>query len=393
MNNNKRNILENLRKEINNLDEQLIKLLSERRKLSEKIVELKAIDNIPLRDETRETELLKRIVRIAETNGLEVNFVKRIFYEILDDSIRVQQSYLQKLANQNEMERGKIRVAIQGVEGSYSFLAAKKFFAHSNVALELVSYERFEDAAHAVESGKADYALLPIENTTSGGINEVFDLLLHTSLSIVGEEKFEIRHCLVAPEKIELDSIKKIYAHYQAAAQCSRFIAGLKNVAIEYFADTAMSVQKIKEENNPEYTAIASEEAAQLYGVTILMNNIANQTENYTRFVVCARKPVKVDPRIPCKTSLVMATAHIAGSLVDALNVFRKYDLNLTKLESRPVLGNPWEEMFYVDFEGNVDDDNVVQALNELNPFTRFVKVLGSYPSRDIERTKVKREK
>ncbi len=393
MKGNDENILKSLRKEINRLDEQLIRLLAERRKLSQKIVKLKAADGIPLRDETREAELLKRIVRLAETNGLDVNFVKRIFYEILDDSIRLQQSYLQNLANQNEMNGGNIRVAIQGVEGSYSYLAAKKFFAHSNVGLELVSYERFEDAAHAVESGKADYALLPIENTTSGGINEVFDLLLHTSLSIVGEEKFEIRHCLVAPEKIELSSIKKIYAHYQAAAQCSRFIAGLKNVSIEYFADTAMSVQKIKDENIPEYTAIASEEAAELYGVEVLMKNIANQTENYTRFVICARKPVKVDPRIPCKTSLVMATAHVAGSLVDALNVFRKHDLNLTKLESRPVLGNPWEEMFYVDFEGNTADENVTEALNELNPFTRFVKVLGSYPSRDIERTKINYDK
>jgi len=378
-----------LRKSINRIDENFVKLLSERRKISSKIVELKELSSKPIRDKKREQELLERIIKLAEDKNVDVYLIKKIFYTIIEDSIRIQQDYLQKLSEQNDLQNGIIRIAIQGIEGSYSYLSAHKFFSNRKVELSFVSYNRFEDVVQAVENGEADYAMLPIENTTSGGINEVYDLLLHTTLSIVGEEKFEVKHCLVTSENEDLSKIKKIYAHYQAAAQCSNFIATLKDCSIEYFADTAMSVRKISEEKNSEYAAIASKEASEIFNVKIIRENIANQTENYTRFIVCTRKPISVDQRIPCKTSLVLATSHTAGSLVDALSVFRKYDLNLTKLESRPVLGNPWEEMFYIDFEGNILSENVKNALEELNPHTRFVKVLGCYPNRDIQRTEI----
>jgi len=378
-----------LRKSINRIDENFVKLLSERRKISSKIVELKELSSKPIRDKKREQELLERIIKLAEDKNVDVYLIKKIFYTIIEDSIRIQQDYLQKLSEQNDLQNGIIRIAIQGIEGSYSYLSAHKFFSNRKVELSFVSYNRFEEVVQAVENGEADYAMLPIENTTSGGINEVYDLLLHTTLSIVGEEKFEVKHCLVTSENEDLSKIKKIYAHYQAAAQCSNFIATLKDCSIEYFADTAMSVRKISEEKNSEYAAIASKEASEIFNVKIIRENIANQTENYTRFIVCTRKPISVDQRIPCKTSLVLATSHTAGSLVDALSVFRKYDLNLTKLESRPVLGNPWEEMFYIDFEGNILSENVKNALEELNPHTRFVKVLGCYPNRDIQRTEI----
>lgn len=378
-----------LRKSINSIDENFVKLLSERREISSKIVELKELGSKPIRDKKREQELLERIVKLAEEKNVDVHLIKKIFYTIIEDSIRIQQDYLQKLSEQNDLQNGVVRIAIQGIEGSYSYLSAHKFFSNRKVELSFVSYNRFEEVVQAVENGEADYAMLPIENTTSGGINEVYDLLLHTTLSIVGEEKFEVKHCLVTADNENVKSIKKIYAHYQAAAQCSNFIATLKDCRIEYFADTAMSVRKIAEEKNHEYAAIASKEASEIFNVKIIRENIANQTENHTRFIVCTRKPISVDQRIPCKTSLVLATAHTAGSLVDALSVFRKYDLNLTKLESRPVLGNPWEEMFYIDFEGNIDNNNIKEALEKLNPHTRFVKILGCYPNRDIQRTEI----
>ncbi|MDD3559021.1 MAG: prephenate dehydratase [Melioribacteraceae bacterium] len=378
-----------LRKRINDIDEKIVKLIAERRKISKEIVEAKEVTDKPIRDPKREEELLVRLIEIGKEHGISQQLVSKVFYEIIDDSIRLQHSYLQRLANQNEMHTKQLRVAIQGIEGSYSYLAAKKFFSSYNDDLILISGNRFDDVVNYTEKGEADYAILPIENTTSGGINEVYDLLLHTTLSIVGEERHEVNHCLVAKDEISTFEIKKIYAHYQAAAQCSRFLSSLPDCAIEYFADTAMSVKKIKEEKNKFVAAIASKEAANLFNVKILRENIANQSENFTRFIVCARKPVSVDSRIECKTSLVIATAQTAGSLVDALNVFRKYGLNLTKLESRPVMGNPWEEMFYLDFLGNIADEKVKKAVEELNKHTRFVKVLGSYPSQEITKTKV----
>jgi len=381
--------ISNLREKINQLDSELIKLLADRRKLSKEVILTKENSQKPIRDQQRESELLNRLIKIGKKEGLDSHFLTKVFYEIIEDSVRLQQNFVQRKLNGKGEKKKTITVAIQGIEGSYSYLASQKYFTHRNADLHFVSKKRFDEVVDAVEKGEADLAVLPIENTTSGGINEVYDLLLHTTLSIVGEEKFQVKHCLVASEEISFRKIKKVYAHYQAAAQCSKFLETIPNVSIEYFDDTAMSVQKIKEESNSSYAAIASEEAAKLFRLKILKTDIANQSENFTRFLVASRKPNEVDFRIPCKTSIVMATSHTPGSLVEALNVFRKSNVNLTKLESRPIIGNPWEEMFYLDFEGNITNELVQKVLDELGQHTRFMKVLGSYPSQELERTKL----
>lgn len=381
--------MKELREKINNIDENLLSLLSERRKLSLEVVKYKEQNDNPIRDKDREQELLTALIIKGKKLGLDANYVTKIFYEIIDDSVRLQNSYLTKLDVPEYKGKRIIKTAIQGIEGSYSSLAAQKFFAKEEADLEFISKQTFDEVVRAVENGEADYAMLPIENTTSGGINEVYDALLHTTLYIVGEEKFHVKHCLVATEETPINRIKKIYAHVQAVAQCSKFLATLPHLKIDYYPDTAMSVQKIKEENNNEFAAIASEEAANIFGLRIIRTNIANQQENYTRFLIAARKPIDVDLRIPCKTSIVMATDQKPGSLVDALLVFRKHHVNLTKLESRPILGNPWEEMFYLDFEGNVKDSSIQEMLDSLGRFTRLFKVLGSYVSPDLDRIKL----
>ena len=379
--------INNLRVKINELDTKLIALLSERRSLSKEVIKSKNADNRPVRDLKRESELLDKIIEIGQEKGLDVHYVTKIFHEVIEDSVRLQQTFLIKSENKKE-EKESIHVAIQGIEGAYSYLAAKKFFALYEEEIEFVSKNTFDEVVQAVEKGEADYAMLPIENTTSGGINEVYDLLLHTTLSIIGEEIFHVKHCLVGTEDVSLGRISHVFAHYQAAAQCSKFLASLPNSKVEFFTDTAMSVQKIKNEGIAEHAAISSEEAAKLFGLPILKRGIANQTENYTRFLVASRNPVKVDQRIKSKTSLVLATEHVPGSLVRALMSFQNHGLNMTKLESRPILGNPWEEMFYLDFEGNIADDNVNEMLDELKRHTRFFKILGTYPAQDIEPVK-----
>ncbi len=379
--------LESLRKAINEIDGKIIELLGKRRNVSQKVIEIKERYDFPLRDKKREEELISELVQLGEKNNVPEVLIRKIYSVIIDDSVKLQQNYLYKLTEQNEYDKNKIRIAIQGIKGSYSYLATRKFFAGQKKQLEFYSYKKFDEVIHSVESGEADYAVLPIENTTSGGINEVYDLLLHTALSIIGEEQYEVKHCLSAVEQVPIEKIKKIFAHYQAAAQCSNFLAKLPDVAVEYYADTAMSVRKIKEENNPEYAAIASEDAANLFEVEILQRNIANQSQNITRFIICARKPIELDLRIESKTSIIFAATHSPGALADVLNVFKKYSLNLTKLESRPIMGNPWEEMFYLDFDGNIADEKVRTAIEEINPYTRFIKVLGSYPKNEISKT------
>lgn len=380
--------IEELREKINGVDANLVSLLAERRILSKKVIQDKNENKSPIRDTKREEALLKKIIKLGKEQDVDSHFLTKVFYEIIEDSVRIQQSHLLNPSKESTGKE-KLTIAIQGIEGAYSYLASHKYFAYSNKKLEFLSKKRFSEVIEAVEKGKADYAVLPIENTTSGGINEVYDLLLHTTLSIVGEETFEVKHCLVASEDVSPQKIKKIYAHYQAVAQCSDFIETLSDASVEYFADTAMSVQKIAEEKNPEYAAIASEEAANLFDVNIIKRGIANQKENHTRFLIITRNKIVVDDRLPAKTSLVMATSHAPGSLVKALSVFDAYNVNLTKLESRPIIGNPWEEMFYVDFEGNVENENIKSLLDDLGPYLRFFKVLGSYPSQVVKKTKL----
>lgn len=378
-----------LRDKINRLDSGLIKLLAQRRKLSKEVIVVKETSHKPIRDQQRESELLNCLIKTGKKEGLDSHFLSKIFYEIIEDSVRLQQNFVQTKLNTKSEKKKTIKVAIQGIEGSYSFLASQKYFTHFDYELNFVFKKLFDEVIDSVEKGEADYAVLPIENTTSGGINEVYDLLLHTTLSIVGEEKFQVKHCLVALEEVPIRKIKKVLAHHQAAAQCSKFLESIPNVGVEYFVDTAMSVQKIKEVGNSSFAAIASEEAATLFHLKILQKDIANQPENFTRFLIASRKPEEVDSRIPCKTSIVMATSHTPGSLVEALNVFRKYNVNLTKLESRPIIGNPWEEMFYLDFEGNITDETIKKVMDELGQYTRFIKILGSYPSQELSKTKL----
>lgn len=377
--------MENKRNRINLIDEQIIKLLSERRNLSKEIAQLKDLSSSEIRDRNREKEVLTKIISLAKKEGLDTHFISKIFSEIIEDSVNLQKKYF--ITKENREDSDFIRVAIQGIEGSYSYLSARNFFSDKNI--QFIFNKSFEDVIDAVENDEADYAFLPIENTTSGSINEVYDALLKSNLSIVGEEIFKVNHCLLANAETSLKEIRKIFTHYQAARQCSEFLKSLPNVEVEFFEDTAKSVQKIKKEGRKDFAAIASKETAEIFDVVILKEGIANQQGNYTRFWILAKNPIQVDERIPAKVSLIMATAHKAGSLVEALSVFRDYSVNMTKLQSRPILGNPWEEMFYVDFQGNIKNPRIQDLIDDLGKYTRFLKVLGCYPEKELERTKV----
>jgi chorismate mutase/prephenate dehydratase len=378
-----------VRAEIDALDKQLLTLLGERRKRSIEAAKAKESESNWFRDEAREQELLANRIQIGHELGLDSHYVTSVLQDVLDDSVRVQQEYFQERAN--EAPGAAVRVAFQGIEGSYSYLAAQEYFSRKGASASYVGYAQFKDVTEAVEKGKAELAILPIENTTSGGINDVYDLLLHAQLSIVGEVKFKVKHCLLGLPNAKLSEIRTIYCHPQTVLQCSNFLAELQHCKIEYFTDTALSGKKILDDDKRTQAAIASEEAARIFGLSVIQRGISNQVDNYTRFLVASRKAIDVDPRIPCKTSIVMMTGNDPGSLLQSLLVFRDHGINLTKLESRPILENPWEEMFYLDFEGNLADEKVQKALDEVTRSARFIKVLGSYPSQDLPAPTMKR--
>ncbi len=379
--------MKEIREKVNHIDEQILKLLSERRNLSLQIVKFKNEEKASIRNLDREKELLTHLIEIGREAGLDTHYVSKIFQEIISDSVKLQNQFVLNMENKNSPTK-ILTVAIQGIEGSYSYLASKQFFG-SDKEIVFRKMKSFEEVVESVEDSSSDYAVLPIENTTSGSINEVYDVLTSSNLNIIGEEILQVKHCLLGLEDIPLNNIKRIYAHFQAARQCSKFLKTLPQAEIEIFEDTAKSVQKIKELGKKEYAAIAGKETADIFDVTVLREDISNQSSNFTRFLVCSNEPIKVDERIPAKTSLILATAHKAGSLVQALSIFKDFDVNMTKLESRPILGNPWEEMFYLDFQGNIQTQKVKELLDEVGKHTRYLKVLGCYPSKDFEKAKV----
>lgn len=278
-----------------------------------------------------------------------------------------------------------MRVAYQGAEGSYSRLAAGRHFEHfraTGPAARFVGHATFRMVARAVEAGEADYGVLPIENTTAGSINEVYDLLARGPLWIVGEEFHEIDHCLVTLAPVPLESLQRVFSQAEAIAQCTDFLATLEGCQAVAYTDTAMSCARVKADGDPAQAAIASAEAAALHGLHVLRSGIANQRLNFTRFVIVARSPEPVAAGVPSKTSLVFAARHEEGALLRCLHALADQHLNLTKLESRPRPGTPWEYLFYVDFDGNVEEPRVTAALGALGERTSLLKLLGTYPSR-----------
>jgi len=383
--------LDEIRLRLNELDDQLLQLLSERRQMSIEVAKSKVQTSKPVRDAEREQQLLVKLINNGHQKyQLDAQYITKLFHTIIEDSVLLQQSYLQNLANPELSRKPLARVAFLGSKGSYSHLASREYFSRKNTELIELNCEHFREVTRTVESGHADYGVLPIENTSSGSINEVYDLLQHTTLYIVGELTLPIEHCLVATSDIRLEELKTLYSHPQPHAQCSEFLSKLDGVKLESCASTADAMQKVKQMNRSDVAAIGNASSGKLYGLQPIQSNIANQTENHTRFIIVARKPVEVSAQIPAKSTLIMSTSQEAGSLVETLLVLQRYGINMTKLESRPIMGNPWEEMFYVDLEAHLDSQPMQQALVELTKITKHLKVLGCYPSENVKPTQVK---
>jgi len=370
-----------IRDGIDEIDAEILELLARRRSFSLRAARLKDADDAPSRDELREEDVIAERISTGLGHGLDSGVVNSLWREIVDDSVRVQREYLGRV----EVDDRHMSVAIQGIDGSYSALASRQFFAARGVIdLTFVPAITFADALEEVQEGRADRAVVPIENTTAGAISEVYDLLLGTGLHIVGDIRYRVRHCLLGVRGASVRSLRKIYAHPQAAAQCSEFLARLEDCEIVVFGDTALSGQRIAELDDPRVGAIASEDAAKLHGLEVVKTAIANRDQNYTRFVVVARDPAEIPPGVAAKTSVVMSVGNHPGALMDALGVFTAADIQLVKLESRPIPDNPTDELFYLDFDGAVDDPAVTTMLETLTTHVHFLKVLGSYPSRDL---------
>ena len=289
----------------------------------------------------------------------------------------------------------RLTIGFQGEHGAYSEEAIYKQFGREVKTVPTVS---IHEVFNLTEAGEFDLGVVPVENSVEGSINETYDMLLSSNLTVLGEVVLRVVHCLIALSTAKLGGIKVVYSHPQALAQCRNFVTSLGAEPIVTY-DTAGSVKMIKEKRLEGAAAIAGARAAEIYGLKVLKKGIEDYSTNSTRFLIISRESAKGQVRQAgagrlrggispgTKTSLIFAVPHTPGSLYNALEVFAREKINLTKIESRPTKERPWEYYFFVDIEGSREDPKVVKVLSVLAKKTAFLKVLGSYPSSKADRS------
>ncbi len=266
-----------------------------------------------------------------------------------------------------------IRVSFQGERGAYSEAAARAFF---NEEIETVPFLTFADVLESTTIGKTDFSVLPVENSLEGSVGESYDLLNSTSLNVTGEQYLRIEHCLIGNGKLE--EVDTVYSHPQALGQCRNFIEKHRMKTIPTY-DTAGSVKIIKDLGTKNVACIASKMASEIYNVPIIAKEIANNLKNYTRFLVLSKQKKKETGKD--KTSIIFSIKHEPGALYKIIKKFHEYNVNLTKIESRPNKTSVWEYNFYVDFEGHSENSKILEMLMKIKEDTVFMKILGSYPA------------
>ena len=271
------------------------------------------------------------------------------------------------------MTTANIKVAFQGEPGAYSEAAVLAYFG---AKVDTMPCESFSDVFTAVQNEQSDCGIIPIENSLAGSIHQNYDLLLQNQLHIVGEYFLRVRHCLIGLPDVEIAQIKKVISHPQGLAQCDGYIKS-RGFSSEVGFDTAGSVRIIKERGERSLAAIASRRAAEVHDMNILQEGIEDNPANYTRFLIIDRTPVF--PGDDAKTSIVFSTKNIPGALFKALSVFALRDIDLSKIESRPIIGKPWEYMYYVDCIGSTTERRVTRALENLGEYATMLRFLGSY--------------
>jgi len=334
-------------------------------------------------DRAREQQVLAKKRELLSNPMLEDD-VTLLFEAIMSISRRQQHQLMeekkvlpQELAAEIASRRAPIaqpKVVYQGVPGAYSEIASRRFFGTET---QMYGVSQFEDVFIALREGEADYGVLPIENSSTGGIRQVYDLLTHYNCWLVGETKVTVEHCLLGTPEAELADVADVYSHEQGLFQCEPYLAQHPQWQKHACANTAASAQFVAQSGDRTKAAIASERAAEIYGLKILDRDIHYNTDNATRFVVVSPRPELREGRNKIET--VITLPHRAGSLHDLLTIFAVHGLNLLRLESRPIPGKSWEYMFFLEFSGDLLDPEIPIVLEELAQNAADVRILGNF--------------
>ncbi|MDD3225379.1 MAG: chorismate mutase, partial [Clostridium sp.] len=353
--------LKKLRDEIDTVDTKLTELYEKRLNLVLKVADYKKENNIPVLNSSREDEVIKKNVEHLKNDNFKEP-TKDFFKSIMNISKMYEKKRIDCLkvpTNKKEPASPSIKVGFQGVPGSFSYEAFIKYFSKN---APFSNYNTFEDVFTAIKACEINYGVLPIENSSTGGISEVYDLLKRNSLYITGEKCIKVSHNLLAKKGTTLTDITEVYSHTQAFEQSSTFLKNHSNFKLIPYYNTAISAKLVHDRADKNIAAIASKEAAKLYGLDILEENINYNLSNYTRFIIISDK---LQYNNSCnKISIILGVSHKTGSLFNILKIFADNTLNMLKIESRPIEGTPWEYLFYIDFEGNLDNSQTKNAIS-----------------------------
>lgn len=373
--------IKDLRNEIDRIDGELTRLFKERMETAAEIAKYKKENNIPVFNKEREREVM---CKVTEDMPAELQGYTKTLYETIFNLSRSYQKriitpkssiseLIEEITASTPCERpDRAVVACQGVEGAYSQFACDKMFTYPSI----VYCRGFEDVFKAVDSGLCRYGVLPVENSTAGTVNKVYDLMNEHKFYIVHSLKLFVRHSLLAPEGVKISDIKEVFSHEQALNQCSGYLASL-GVKITVCENTAVAAKMVAASGRKDCASIGSKDSAELYGLNVLKTGIQNTDNNYTRFICISKKP-EIYPGAK-KTSFMMTVPHEPGSLYNILSRFAALGLNMTKLESRPIPGTNFEFMFYFDIDASVYSENLKALLSELENDSQQFSYLGSY--------------
>lgn len=370
-----------IRKNIDGIDRQLVSLFEERMRLTSQVAEYKIETGKKVLDPERERQKLEAIKSLVEKEDNK-HPIADLFSQIMANSRKGQYMLLEKMGQTlrepyeavDEIKKEGAKVVYQGVAGAYAYAAMLDYFGED---VDNFNVPTWKDAMEAVKEGKADYAVLPIENSTTGSITAVYDLLQEYNNYIVAEVYVKVEHVLMGLKGTDLSKVTTVYSHAQGLTQCESFLESHKDWQQISQPNTAVAAKKIFEDKDNSHVAIASKEAAKLYGLEILKTDIADEANNTTRFVIVSKTRTFV--KNAKKTSIVFECVNEPGSLYNLLSHIIYNGLNMTKIESRPIEGRQWEFRFFVDIEGNINDQRVMNALRGIEEESKSIRLLGNY--------------
>ena len=374
--------LTQIREEINRVDDQLVKLFVERMELASQVAAYKKERNMPIYVPAREREILKKV---AEQAGDEFGRYTRLLYANIMDLSRsyqgkqnrtsndLSESITYAIENTPRLFPQEAMVACQGVEGAYSQIACEKIFQNPFI----MYFKNFEGVFNAIEQGLCRYGILPIENSTAGSVNKVYDLMVEHQFSIVRTFRLKVDHNLLAKPGTRLSDIKVIYSHEQALNQSSAFLQSLPGVTAVPVANTAVAAKMVAESDRNDVACLSSRSCAELYGLSLVKSSVQDAGNNHTRFI-CIAKDLEIYPGSD-RTSIMLTLPHKPGSLYQLLSRLYTLGINITKLESRPLPDRDFEFMFYFDLETSIYSESFIQLICELDQLCEEFKYLGSY--------------